>query len=267
MALLLSLACAAGSQAPDPATSHSLAVFPLEAKMGVPAQAADLITDNLVAEIRGARAFFRVVTPGEIAQLMPPEQQKFLMRCASDECVLVDQEMAGALGVSHLLVGNVGKLGNSHLINLRLIELRTSTVLATLSERVKSDNVEQLLDVLKPVVRRLLVDGGMVAPEAPATTEGGPSVAARVLRVAGLGGTALSALPAVLALALGAGWAGVAVLDLVGGYRPPNGRHALTPTQALLANGLLVGTWLSGALAVVGGALFLAVLASSWVVP
>ena len=127
----------------------SVAVFRLEPKHGVPPGAADLLTDTLLNEVRGSGAFSRVVSPAEIAVLMAPEQQQFLVRCASDECALVDNELAGALGVSHILVGNLGKLGNSYLLNLRLLDVQSSVLLASLSERAKGDTEEALLDLVR----------------------------------------------------------------------------------------------------------------------
>lgn len=113
MMLLVMMLVAATAPAPShpvaglPAPLPSVAVFSLEAKHGVPPGAADLLTDNLLAQLRKTGAFSQVVSPADIAVLMPPDEQKFLMRCASDECAVVDNEVAGALGVSHVLVGNL----------------------------------------------------------------------------------------------------------------------------------------------------------------
>ncbi|MEW5847776.1 MAG: hypothetical protein AB2A00_03140 [Myxococcota bacterium] len=169
--MMLRVACVMvllGAAAPSRADEQkaSLAVFPLEAKVNVPAPVAELLTEALVAEMRAANVFTRVVTPQDIAALMPPEQQKFLMRCASDECALVDQDMAGALGVTHLLVGNMGKLGSSYLLNLRMLEVASSKVVATLSQRFKGKDEEALLDALHPAAEKMIAQARL-APLAP----------------------------------------------------------------------------------------------------
>ncbi len=211
-------AAAAAPPAPVRAVKPSVAVFRLEPKHGVPPGAADLLTDTLLNEVRGSGAFSRVVSPAEIAVLMAPEQQQFLVRCASDECALVDNELAGALGVSHILVGNLGKLGNSYLLNLRLLDVQSSVLLASLSERAKGDTEEALLDLVRPASLKLLKEGGLVRepPKAPVAADESPPSLAR--RGALWGGAVVAGLGAALALPALALWgtvAGVTAWDVI----------------------------------------------------
>ncbi len=238
--LVLELVCAAAAAAPPAparAVKPSVAVFRLEPKHGVPPGAADLLTDTLLNEVRGSGAFSRVVSPAEIAVLMAPEQQQFLVRCASDECALVDNELAGALGVSHILVGNLGKLGNSYLLNLRLLDVQSSVLLASLSERAKGDTEEALLDLVRPASLKLLKEGGLVRepPKAPAAAESPPSLARRGALWGGAVVAGLGAALALPALALWGTVVGVTAWDVAGGWRPGN-RHSITATVALLSN-------------------------------
>ena len=98
-------------------SSASVAVFPLTALVGVADPAAQLLSETLVQEVRNARAFSQVMSPREIATIMPADQQKFLMRCAAESCTVVDNELAGALGVlgawvvADLALGDVVLLG------------------------------------------------------------------------------------------------------------------------------------------------------------
>ncbi|MEW5851050.1 MAG: hypothetical protein AB2A00_19845 [Myxococcota bacterium] len=267
MLLLLAFFLAGLADARAETETPTLAVLPLEAKLGVPPQAAELLTDNLLTEVRNTRIFGRVVGPQEIATLMPAEQQSFLIKCASDECALVDQELAGALGVSHLIVGNLGKLGSSYLINMRMLELKTSTVLATLSERVRGESPELLLDALRPSLTKLLVDSGFIKPQnapapaaaaipgAPATTsttapESSTPSRLPILRAVGGVGLLVAAVPALGALALWTVVGAWTAYDFARGYKP-GGQHQLTANEAFLSDVAFVGAALSSVVALV----------------
>lgn len=244
--LLMLLLWPGAAPAVGPAPAASVAVFRLEAKLGVPAGAADLLTETLLSEVRRSGAFARVVSPAEISLLMRPEQQQFLLRCATDECALVDNELAGALGVSHILVGNLGKLGNSYLLNLRLLDVRSSVLLASLSERARGHTEEALLDLVRPAVVRLLQDGGMAPAPTPAPAASSADGTRRRILWGVAGGWAAVAVSVGAASVVGVGAAlAVAGVDLALGGRP-GGVHRVTATQAALANGVFAGGLLAG---------------------
>ncbi|MEW5851845.1 MAG: hypothetical protein AB2A00_23850 [Myxococcota bacterium] len=258
---------------PAPPVTRTLAVFSLEPKVGVPKPVADLLSETLVAELRSSKAFARVVSPREIAVLMPAEQQKFLIQCASDQCGMVDEDLAGVLGVSHLLVGSLGRLGTSYLLNLRILELRTSVAVATVAERIKGQTDEALLDAMGPAVHKLLVDGGWAPePQAPKDVVAAPSPAAEPtsaersspLKLARLGLRVLGGVGLVVgAVALlggltAAATAGTSVLAV----RVPRSDHYVPQLQAAFAVGS-VSALVSLALTVAFAGLGVTLLAAS----
>ncbi|MEW5855662.1 MAG: hypothetical protein AB2A00_43205, partial [Myxococcota bacterium] len=204
--LALMLAAAEGSE-------PSVAVFPLRAEVEVRDGVARLMTDAVVEELRRAQRFSRVVTPEEIALSMSAEYQKVITDCARNACSLVDNELAGALGATHILVGSVGRLGETYLVTLKLLELRSAMVVASLTEQLNNTSGDDvLLRAVGPCVARLLA--AMLPPRAaPASkaagpptpaaspSEAAPSSSRRPLLwgVSGVAGVA-----ALLALALGA---------------------------------------------------------------
>jgi hypothetical protein len=211
----------------------------------VPPGAADLLTDTLLAEVRAAGVFDRVVSPVEIAALMRPEQQQFLLRCASDECALVDNELAGALGVTHILVGSLGKLGASYLLNLRLLDVQSSVLLSSLSERARGASEEALLDLVRPSARRLLVDAGMLKDsgggQAVSPVRKGLRAGGGVLLVGGVG-------LGVMGLGALLGVAAVTAYNAAQGWRPGKAHH-IPAALGLVSNVAYVG---GGGLALLG---------------
>jgi hypothetical protein len=138
-----------------------VAIFSLDAEYGVAPGVAKLLTDHLSQEIRDAGGFQRVVSSRELESVMGFEKQRQLMSCQSDSCMA---ELAGALGVDFILVGNVGKIGTSYLLNLKVLDVRNGTLVSGVSDRLRGESEEALLDGVKPAVNRLLAGkfGGQV---------------------------------------------------------------------------------------------------------
>lgn len=178
LALLLMPLQALGAPAPAP----SAAIFQLEPEFGVEPGVAKLLTDSLTQVLRTSGAFSRVVSSREIEALVGLERQKQLMACPSDGCVA---ELAGALGVDFLVVGNIGKLGASFLINIKLLVVRTGAVASSVANRIKGENEEALLDGLHPAALQLLdgaglkhaLRGGTAAPRTEVETPAAPAEA------------------------------------------------------------------------------------------
>jgi TolB-like protein len=141
--------------------TRALAVFPVQGKLGIHAHLAELVSERVLLDVRQRAAFGRIMSPAEIAQLMPANEQKTLLECASDECSLVDNELAGALGATHITVGNVTRLQKSFQLTLKVFDLRKGLVIATVTHRIPGESPEALLDGVRPAVVELLVNAGM----------------------------------------------------------------------------------------------------------
>lgn len=184
----------------------SLAVFPLEAKAGMTRDTADLLTEAMVSQLRQRRVFDRVVTSREVEAALGLEQQKQLLSCTSDSCVA---EVAGSLDVSFILVGSLGILGESTLLNLKLISVSETFGAQGITQRVRG-GPDALLDAVPGALDQLLAQANMGPQQKPAAArapvveplgsqgDGGPSV--RVPWIAG--GVVGAAAPVGLAVAL-----------------------------------------------------------------
>jgi TolB-like protein len=131
----------------------SVALVSLAAKTGIAPATADLVTDALVQEIRSTAVFSRVVSTQDIQAALGMEQSRQMLECSTTSCMV---EIGGALNVTYILAGSVGRLGESHLLNLSLVEARTGVSAASASSRTRGATEEALLDSIKPAVAELL---------------------------------------------------------------------------------------------------------------
>jgi hypothetical protein len=126
------------------------AAAPAEVKIAMPgltsvnldAKTADLYSDYFAQKLAEA-GHFRVSTRSEVGALLGFERQKQLLGCSdsSSSCLA---ELAGALGVDGIVVGNLGKLGREYVVTLKIIDASNGSVLASASSRVGDE--QALLD-------------------------------------------------------------------------------------------------------------------------
>ncbi|MEW5854288.1 MAG: hypothetical protein AB2A00_36275 [Myxococcota bacterium] len=252
----------AGASGGTPPPSPSVAVSSLENKTGVNADVAELLTDNVVNEVRQSRAFSRVVSAKEIQAALGYEQQKQLMNCNSESCMA---QIAAALEVTHLITGNIGRLGGSYLFNLKLIDARTGVAAGAVAQRIPASSDEALLDTVRPSVDQLLRQAGIpsrrgaeegpllasvptqaVAAPAPSTdpqtseSPQGPASWRRPVLLAGGGGVLVSVLVGVVAAGLAASTAYVLADALL---LPQLPAPQVSADSKLLTAGVLGAAW------------------------
>jgi TolB-like protein len=120
-----------------------------------------------------------VVSAADISSVLGHERQKALLGCAEDSCTA---EIAAALGVDGLVVGSVAKVGNSILINVRVVSAKNSESLAQFSRSEKSvDAVASALeDAARVLAERLTGQGRRGPSRTLALVPGGVAVAAGI---------------------------------------------------------------------------------------
>lgn len=104
-----------------------------------------------------------VVTQTEIGSLLGLERQRQLLGCADagSSCLA---ELAGGLGVDGVIVGSVAKVGQSFVINVKIIGAQDARALATLSEKLLGEEpVVDWLSQQAPLVAAKLVKSRPVA--------------------------------------------------------------------------------------------------------
>jgi hypothetical protein len=124
--------------------------------VGVAQGMATLLGDYLLEQLRDSKAFGRVVGSGEVETLIGFERQKQMMDCDNQSCLA---EVAGMLGVDFLLTGSIGKIGNSFLFNVKLLNARNGTAAASVGRKLEGTTDDALVDSVHPIVVELLQRG------------------------------------------------------------------------------------------------------------
>ncbi len=129
----------------------SFAVFDLKPQ-GLSQETAGNLTQVLAGELKQIEGA-SVIGRDDVASLLELESEKARMDCATEMDCLA--EIGGALGVDKLVVGTAGKLGESYLISLRLIDVNAGRVDSRVNESLKGLE-DQLIPAVRFAGRRLL---------------------------------------------------------------------------------------------------------------
>jgi TolB-like protein len=131
--LVLGLVVTASVEA-HAAERQKLAVLDIEAK-GVDKSTAETITDIVTVALKKL-GVFDVISRADIQQMLNFEESKQLVGCSSSSNCIA--EIGGALGVAKVVTGSVGKLGQSYVLNLSLLDTKTAKVIERESREAKS---------------------------------------------------------------------------------------------------------------------------------
>jgi len=107
-------------------------------------------SEHLAQQLAAAGA--KVTSDREISAVLGLERKRQLLGCSenSSQCVT---ELAGALGVDALVVGDVARLQQRYQVNVKLLSVADASLVAAESQRVDTD--EQLVDALTAIAGRL----------------------------------------------------------------------------------------------------------------
>ena len=112
-----------------------IAVLELKAT-GVPTTLGDLLTEILTAEVRKLKKY-NVIGKSDIKAMVGFEQEKQMLQCSDDTSCLA--EIGGALGDDKIIIGNIGKLGRTFVVNIKLINIKKSQVEGHVYETIKGE--------------------------------------------------------------------------------------------------------------------------------
>jgi hypothetical protein len=129
----------------------SLAVFDLSPS-GVPKEFAENLTQVLSVALKRIEGT-SVVGKQDILAMLQLEEHKSLVGCEGETSCI--SEIGGALGVDKMVVGNVGKMAESYVVSLRLIDPREAKVESRVTELFQGQE-DQLIRAVRLAGRRLL---------------------------------------------------------------------------------------------------------------
>ncbi|MBD3395719.1 MAG: hypothetical protein GF418_08840, partial [Chitinivibrionales bacterium] len=120
---------------------------------GVEESSVMIITDRVCAELFRA-SLFTVVERGEMEAVL--KEQGFQQTgCISDACAV---EMGQLLGVQYIITGSIGRIGKTHTISMRMIDVATGKIAAVASTDCKCEIDDFLVDATPKAVRALVVE-------------------------------------------------------------------------------------------------------------
>ena len=147
-------------------TSDGIMVWKLELKSGVTKEDIDSISGYITAQVErfsGKRA----VSDADIHTILKGEETK--QRCGTDgtSCIA---EIGSALGVPEAVSGDLGRMGDYWILNLRRINVRNAEVMGRVGKQIRGD-VNALIEALPGAVAELFGKEAppVVAPVAPVT--------------------------------------------------------------------------------------------------
>ena len=121
----------------------SVAFFQLEAQHVDP-KTASIISDELLV-LLSKMPGSNVMGSREVDAMLGYEQKKQMSGCTDTSCMVA---IGGALGVDKILMGSLGKLGESYILNLKLLDIRAGKVEQLYSNRLRGGKEEDFLDIL-----------------------------------------------------------------------------------------------------------------------
>lgn len=175
VALLLGAPPDAGAPSPEATEKRAMrriAVYRLEGG-GIDERVLDVLTDSVVKELRKLERV-TVVGMDEIRAMLDLEAQKQVLGCTDVSCVA---EIAEALGVDEVVIGNVAVVGATISFGLKRIDQKNATTIGQHASRLDSTDPADVLVQIGPAVQELLPD---VPLRAGATRGVPPEVAARI---------------------------------------------------------------------------------------
>ena len=162
-ALLLALTTGAGPTLASPEFTT----------LNVSAEVATFCNEHLAQNF--ASRGVQVTTARQITAAIGLERQKQLLGCdeAASSCIA---ELASALGVDGMVLGELGKLGSKYQLNLRVTKSSTGAVLATWSRAVarEDDLLDALSDAAEALAPKILAAFGKAPAPAPSVTRHWP---------------------------------------------------------------------------------------------
>ncbi len=135
--------------------------------VGLSETKADFYTDHLSDRL--GEQGLQVTSPREVATVLGMERQKQLLGCEESSCVA---EIANALGVDGLVMGDIAMLGSSYQVNLKVIEAQSGKKLATFSAMVSSE--AEVVTTITEAVEKLANEVSTALGRPLGVKKGGP---------------------------------------------------------------------------------------------
>lgn len=127
-----------------------VSVMDLKAEIGIDEKIVNLLYEVSLTEFQKYKNV-SIISKTDIASMLKHEAQKELTGCNEDSCMA---EIGGALGVDKVVLGNVGKIGESYTISFKLMDIRNAKVEKRVSRTIPA-NQDKLVPLVKVLANEL----------------------------------------------------------------------------------------------------------------
>jgi hypothetical protein len=120
------------------------------------------LTDFLTTEVKNsAPAGVRIYSWNDIQAMLSQAAKKQVLGCDDDRCLA---SLGGELGVTYLVTGSMGGVGNRYILNLKLIDIDKAQTINRVSKSVSGD-MGAFVDEMPTLVRQLLASAVRIQPQ------------------------------------------------------------------------------------------------------
>jgi len=161
-----------------------VAVLPLDAR-GLTTEEASVMTDMLGSELLQTGAF-RVMERSQMDKILAEQGFQKSGACDNSQCAV---EMGQLLGIDNMVVGSIGKVGRTFLVNARMVSVGSGEIIRSVS-RTTTGDLDDILTRMMPIVASELANRPVetarhpLFPPAPQAKADSVSVAPAPLRSA-----------------------------------------------------------------------------------
>ena len=132
-----------------PQEKYTFAISDLDAK-GITKDESEILTSKLRSEF--INLGFIVLERAKMDEILKEQGVQQTGVCSDASCAI---EMGQLLGVTHVIVGSIGKIGGSYTVDARLISIKTGAIVRAVSQTSKG-SIEDLLEKEMPSVAKQL---------------------------------------------------------------------------------------------------------------
>lgn len=137
----------------------SIAVMNLKNASGVTQGDAELLSDRLRIELFNT-GMYSVMERSQMQEILKEQGFQMSGACTDEGCMV---EMGQVLGVTQLIGGSIGRLGNMYLVNLRSIDIKTAKITGVVSEDIQG-SIENLVHAFPRIAAKLAHGPDAVLP-------------------------------------------------------------------------------------------------------
>jgi hypothetical protein len=152
--------------------AEKIAVMDVVPRGDVSPRVAQVLTDDVLSEVRRRNPDVSVIGAQEVRALLGAQAERERLGCQPGKDDLACMaEIGGALGAQRLVLGTVGQLGDTYLLTVKLVDVRHAKVLNEASARIQTQKQGELIEVASRLVGHLFPGQALMEPPPAVSAE------------------------------------------------------------------------------------------------